>query len=674
MTSDAQGRRRGRLRGLLLALALLALALGGIETALRLVERAPTPEQAAAAVRLAVPDGSLTLWDPGLAYRLAPGILLAGHYPINAQGYRGPPLPPRTAATPAADASGGTSAPLRVVCLGDSSTFGLSVGEEETWPARLQALLGGLYEGHRPVEVLNAGVIGYSSEQNRVQLVRDVLPLRPDAVVLCPTAQNDTTLRRGPADAVLLQRSGSLRARLSQLRIVQRLGLGDGRGGFTGATDAATQELEPGMPGVGPRVAPERFSENLLAMAQAAAEAGVPCVFVVTPHEPERIARAPELLRSEERVVEAAGRGGARLVDVRADFAAYAPLELTSDAIHFTALGQQLIAIAVARALLREPPLLEGGTRAPFLSAWAVATEDGVEAHEAALTRGDLPPLYRRMADAVLISHLDERLLDDEAAFPAEFLDHDPFTGRAVGRPGLGMRWIGQWRTEALGDAENAARAAQHARAHAEHVVPEDAFLQRAGGEAALKARPSHEHGLPRLLTAFDSLIGAVPPTFDRRQIDGTRAFDAGEYETAIRLFDEVLELAPRQPELRYLRGLALRRAGRAEEARAEFLAVVESAPESALGLFVDGVLALQAGETGRAETALRAAIARDPGHAAARTMLARMLVDQGALDEAQALLDGALLLAADPATVRALLVEIAQRRRSDGAAAGDAR
>jgi hypothetical protein len=54
--------------------------------------------------------------------------------------------------------------------------------------------------------------------------------------------------------------------------------------------------------------------------------------------------------------------------------------------------------------------------------------------------------------------------------------------------------------------------------------------------------------------------------------------------------------------------------------------------------------------------------------------MLARMLVDQGALDEAQALLDGALLLAADPAAVRALLVEIAQRRRSDGAAAGDAR
>jgi lysophospholipase L1-like esterase/Flp pilus assembly protein TadD len=665
VTPQEEGRRRGGPRGPLLALIVLGLALGVVEGALRLTERAPTPEEAAAAaVHMRVPDGKLTVWDPDLYYRLRPGMLLAGHYPINALGTRGPVLSPAGADRPDA---------LRIVCVGDSSTFGLAVGEDETWPAWLQQILAGLFEGSRRVEVLNAGVIGYSTEQNRRQLERDLLPLLPDVVVICPTAQNDTTLRRGPPDSVLLERAGSLPARLSQLRIAQRLGIDFTPGDFPAASEAITQGLLPGQPGVGPRVPPARFTENLRAMAQAAALADVPCVFVATPHEPVRTTALPELAASEERVLDAARRSKARLVDVREDFAAYAPLKMTSDDIHFTPLGQQLIAIAVARALLREPALLDGGERAPFLAAWAVATEDGVEAHREALSGGDLPPSYQRMAEAVLIPDLDDARVHHDPSIPPEFVDHDPFWGHRVERVGLGVRLIAQWRIESS-TPEKAEAATRHAREHAEHVVPEDAFLLRAGGETVLKARMSDAHALPRLLTAFDTLIGAVPPSFDRRQAEGTRAFAEGDHEAAIRHFDDVLALAPRLPEVLYLRGLALRRAGRPEEARSDFLAAVEAAPSSALGLYLDGMLALQAGETERAEVSLRAAVRRDPGHAAARTTLARLLVDRGDLDEAETLLEGAAVLRADPAGVRALLMEIESLREDEDSPAGAAR
>jgi lysophospholipase L1-like esterase/tetratricopeptide (TPR) repeat protein len=663
VTPQGPGRRRGALRGPLVALALLGLLLGAVEAALRLAEREPTLEEAtAAAIRLRVPDGKLTVWDPDLYYRLRPGPLLAGHYPINAQGYRGPEF--ERAAPP------GT---LRIVCLGDSSTFGLTVADEDTWPAQLQRILAGLYEGSRRVEVVNVGVIGYSTEQNRRQLVRDVLPLRPDAVVLCPTAQNDATLRLGPPDEVLLERNGSLPARLSQLRVVQRLGFDFTPGDFPAGAEAVALGLRPGQPGVGPRVPPARFSENLRAMAQCARDAGVACLYVATPHDPARTAGLPDLGASEQRLIDAAQSEGVRLADVRDDFAAYAPLALTSDEVHFTPLGQRLVAIAVARALLREPPLLGRCERTPFLSAWAVAPEDGAHAHERALTTGELPPLYRRMAEGVLAPHIDQLLLGADPSIPDEFLDHDPLTGRAVERLGLGARLLVQLRYEDAqhaqdaGNAGNAERTARLAREHAEHVVPEDAFLLRTGGREELQARRHHDFALPRLLTAFDSLIGAVPLSYDLRQIAGAQAFAAGDYEQALRQFDAVLELAPGLQDVRYQRGLTLRRLGRPEQAHADFLAVVEADPGSGLGLYVDGMLALQAGERERAETSLRSAIRRDPGQFAARMMLARLLVDRDELDEAGRLVEGAAALAGDPGGVRGLQLESAARRDARG-------
>ncbi|RMG07022.1 MAG: SGNH/GDSL hydrolase family protein [Planctomycetota bacterium] len=88
----------------------------------------------------------------------------------NSLGLRGP--------EPGADDA---RAPLRVLCLGDSNTFGLRVGDEETFPACLRRLLAA--QGVRAA-VWNTGHCGYDTEQERVMLERFAPRLHPQVVVL----------------------------------------------------------------------------------------------------------------------------------------------------------------------------------------------------------------------------------------------------------------------------------------------------------------------------------------------------------------------------------------------------------------------------------------------------------------------------------------------------------
>lgn len=67
----------------------------------------------------------------------------------------------------------------RLLILGDSSTAGLGIGRQaDTWPQVLQRELGDR------VEVVNAAVIGYSTEQARVALAREDYKYKPDGVLL----------------------------------------------------------------------------------------------------------------------------------------------------------------------------------------------------------------------------------------------------------------------------------------------------------------------------------------------------------------------------------------------------------------------------------------------------------------------------------------------------------
>jgi lysophospholipase L1-like esterase len=72
---------------------------------------------------------------------------------------------------------------LRVIAVGNSSTFGWGVEDGETYPASLSPALGRVLPGRR-IEVMNAGVPGFASFQGRRLLEEEVLPLSPDFVVL----------------------------------------------------------------------------------------------------------------------------------------------------------------------------------------------------------------------------------------------------------------------------------------------------------------------------------------------------------------------------------------------------------------------------------------------------------------------------------------------------------
>jgi len=101
-------------------------------------------------------------WDPGLL--------------INSFGFRGPevsPWKPRGS--------------VRIVCLGDSRTFGLWMDAggfryDNDYPAALARMLH--EDGEHDAEVINAGVIGYTSAQGLAQLQTQVVPLHPDIITV----------------------------------------------------------------------------------------------------------------------------------------------------------------------------------------------------------------------------------------------------------------------------------------------------------------------------------------------------------------------------------------------------------------------------------------------------------------------------------------------------------
>jgi lysophospholipase L1-like esterase len=127
----------------------------------------------------------------------------------NSLGLRSPePLPP---------ASGPAH---RIICLGDSQTFGNGVAQEGTFPAVLAGLLQEMDDGHR-VEVFNAGVQAYGTEQEVGLLERLIPALEPDAVVLA-FYLNDIpeALRQLSADSIdastgEMARRGTLKSFLS---------------------------------------------------------------------------------------------------------------------------------------------------------------------------------------------------------------------------------------------------------------------------------------------------------------------------------------------------------------------------------------------------------------------------------------------------------------------------
>ena len=124
--------------------------------------------------------GNLEIYepDPALYWKLKPGqdcYTKVGHKPvhINSHGTRGPEFqtakPPNT---------------LRILCLGDSRTFGWGLSEAETYCGMLAHLLQEQVGDQKRIEVINAGVNAWSYAQMRAFFRNYGLRQEPDYVVL----------------------------------------------------------------------------------------------------------------------------------------------------------------------------------------------------------------------------------------------------------------------------------------------------------------------------------------------------------------------------------------------------------------------------------------------------------------------------------------------------------
>ncbi|MDQ6653915.1 MAG: GDSL-type esterase/lipase family protein [Acidobacteriota bacterium] len=86
-------------------------------------------------------------------------------YTHNIQGFRGKDFPAKTTK-------------LRVVTIGGSTTYGIGVNDDETWPAQLEHGLGEKYE------VLNMGIPGHSTAEHINMLSLIVPQYSPDILVM----------------------------------------------------------------------------------------------------------------------------------------------------------------------------------------------------------------------------------------------------------------------------------------------------------------------------------------------------------------------------------------------------------------------------------------------------------------------------------------------------------
>jgi|GEM_PF-5755826 len=223
--------------------------------------------------------------DRYLFWRLAPNTMAtiyedkedqarpAHHiYPVitNSMGLRSPEIPIVK-----------TENTYRIACLGDSATFGYGLPESFTYSRKLEQILNSRYPDFN-FEVINAGVVGYSSLQGRVLFEKTILGLKPNLITLCFGANDVVKWKR--SDAWRYQkRQGWLAGftfALMRIKLFQWL-----RFHILGFPVKLGINLD--KTGLSPRVGDDEFFDNYRAIANKAREHGIDAMVL------ERYLQAP---------------------------------------------------------------------------------------------------------------------------------------------------------------------------------------------------------------------------------------------------------------------------------------------------------------------------------------------------------------------------------------------
>jgi GDSL-like Lipase/Acylhydrolase family len=142
-------------------------------------------------------DQILGAFAPDQNLTETPHPKLIHHVSINSLGYRGPEInkkkPPGT---------------VRILCLGDSGTYGHYVNDDETFPFYLQQRFVG---EHLPVEVINAGVPDTTIVDEWYYLKRSIA-IEPDIVILTFSENDIDDLAKDTPTYLGLERNRKLKS------------------------------------------------------------------------------------------------------------------------------------------------------------------------------------------------------------------------------------------------------------------------------------------------------------------------------------------------------------------------------------------------------------------------------------------------------------------------------
>jgi lysophospholipase L1-like esterase len=323
-------------RSFFLSFLIVCGLLGGAELILRLVGVAPPVRPALVARTVDVDiDFPFMRADPELLWTLQPGYQgeFLGHpVSINSRGLRGPEVAPRR-----------TPGQRRVVCFGDSITFGYGVGDAETYASRLDTLLAA-----RGLEGVNAGVTGYTTYQV-LRRLRRLAPWLEMDVATFWIGWNDASSR--PVDDPTYARRMRAATLLDGLARHVYLYRGIKSLYLKGMMRRAEREWD-GAP-LGNRVPPDQYRENLAAIVGECRSRGIRPVFLELP----RRRRAGETVTVPPHVSvlkELAAREHVPLLDV-GDLGLEAPVASNEayfiDNLHLSAEGHRYLADRLARAL-----------------------------------------------------------------------------------------------------------------------------------------------------------------------------------------------------------------------------------------------------------------------------------------------------------------------------------
>jgi len=270
---------------------------------------------------------------------------------------------------------------LRIVCFGDSSTFGIGATMEDTWPYQLQALLQQSLDtgkiaalasdGKRLIEVINAGVPGYSSYQGLQHMRQEIDRLRPD-IVFASYANNDfwqwdqmsdrqhakRINRESTADRlVMTTRLGQLFASgISRARAAYHRQLRTASPNEHWAEAATQSYFEPRTDWI-PRVSQNEFRANINQMADLCDERKLALVLVKWPDQRQAAGSWSRRIEYHDILDEIASRRGLCIADVVTEFQNHRSWSVRTyvpnDIVHVNGAGNRLAADAALAALYK---------------------------------------------------------------------------------------------------------------------------------------------------------------------------------------------------------------------------------------------------------------------------------------------------------------------------------